>query len=127
QGLRTHFPPLKTLELFPQNLPTPLTSFIGREHEIAEVKQLLARTRLLTLAGPGGTGKTRLSLRVAEDLQQSFPDGVWFVELAPLMDPLLIPQTIASVFGLRELQNIHILEILMDYLRRKQILLVLDN
>ena len=126
-GLPAEFPPLKTLELFPNNLPVQLTSFIGREREMSEVKQLLANTRLLTLIGPGGTGKTRLSLRVSADLLQSFADGVWLVELAPLADPSLIPQTIAAVFGLRELPNRPLIRLVTDYLRAKHLLLILDN
>ena len=125
--LPANFPPLKTLESFPNNLPVQLTSFIGREREIDEAKQLLSNTRLLTLIGPGGTGKTRLALRVAEDLLPSFTDGVWIVELAPLADVSLIPQTIAAIFGLRELPNMPLLGIVMDYLRAKELLLILDN
>ena len=89
--------------------------------------ELLSNTHLLTLIGPGGTGKTRLSLQVAADLLPSFADGVWFVELAPLTDPLLVPQAVVTVFELRELQNIPTLEIVTDYLRAKEILLILDN
>jgi predicted ATPase/class 3 adenylate cyclase len=125
--LRSKFPPLKTLESFPHNLPVPLTSFIGREREIAAARGLLSNAHLLTLIGPGGTGKTRLSLQVAADLLPSLTDGVWFVELAPLTDPLLVPQMIAAVFELRELQNISTVEIVTDYLRAKEILLILDN
>ena len=93
---------LKTPESLPHNLPIQLTSFIGREREMAEAKQLLANTRLLTLTGPGGTGKTRLSLQLAQELLPIFTNGVWLVELAPLTDPSFIPQTLASVFELRE-------------------------
>ncbi|HEY9525766.1 MAG TPA: adenylate/guanylate cyclase domain-containing protein [Anaerolineales bacterium] len=125
--LRTRFPPLRTQESFPHNLPIPLTSFIGRAREIADARQLLSNAHLLTLVGPGGTGKTRLSLQLAADRLPSFTDGVWFIELAPLVDPLLVPQMIAAVFELRELQNIPTLEIVTDYLRAKEILLILDN
>src|SRR6185436_14969939 len=93
-GLPSTFPPLKTLDAFLNNLPTQLTTFIGRENEITEVKQELESHRLVTLTGSGGTGKTRLSLQVAADLLEKFDHGVWFVELAPLADPDLIPQTI---------------------------------
>src|SRR6185503_3945123 len=86
-GLPTTFPPVKTLDLFPNNLPVQLTSFIGRENEIAELKQELDTHRLVTLTGSGGTGKTRLSLQVAADLLEKFDHGVWFIELAPLTDP----------------------------------------
>ncbi len=109
------------------NLPLHLTSFIGREKEMAEVKHLLAGTRLLTLTGPGGTGKTRLSLHVAADLIEMFPDGVWLVELAPLSDPALVPQTLTSTLGVREESGRPIAATLTDYLRAKHLLLILDN
>lgn len=109
------------------NLPIQLTSFIGRERELAEAKQLLANTRLLTLTGPGGTGKTRLSLQIAQEVLPSFTNGVWLVELAPLAEPSLIPQTIASVFELREVPNTSIVDILTNYLRARRLLLILDN
>jgi predicted ATPase/class 3 adenylate cyclase len=126
-NLPADFPPLKTLESFPHNLPIQLTSFIGREREMADAKQLLSNAHLLTLIGPGGTGKTRLALRVAEDLLPSFADGVWLAELAPLADPALIPQTIAAVFELRELPNMRLMDTVTDYLRSKELLLILDN
>jgi predicted ATPase/class 3 adenylate cyclase len=126
-GLSSTFPPLKTLDSFPNNLPTQLTSFIGRETEIAEVKQELELHRLVTLTGSGGTGKTRLSLQVAADLLERFDHGVWFVELAPLADPDLIPQTILSVIGIQEQQGKTPLEVLKEYLQEKQMLIVLDN
>jgi predicted ATPase/class 3 adenylate cyclase len=126
-GLPVDFPPLNIPESFPHNLPIQLTSFIGRERELAEIKELFSNTRLLTLTGPGGTGKTRLALQIAEELLPSFADGVWLVALAPLIDASLIPQTIASIFGLSELPNLPIINIINDYLRVKQLLLILDN
>jgi predicted ATPase len=126
-GLPMTFPPLKTLDSFANNLPTQLTSFIGREHEIAEVKQALEGHRLVTLTGSGGTGKTRLSLQVAADLLDHFDHGVWFIELAPLTDPELIPQTILSGIGISEQPNKAPLEILKEYLHEKKVLIVLDN
>ena len=117
----------ETPESFPHNLPVQLTSFIGRERELAEAKQLLSNTRLLTLIGPGGTGKTRLALQIAQEALPAFTNGVWLVELAPLIDPTLIPQTIASVFELREAPTTPLLEILTNYLRARQLLLILDN
>jgi hypothetical protein len=81
-GLPSDFPPLKSFDALPNNLPIQLTSFIGREHEIAEIKDLLFKTRLLTLTGVGGCGKTRLAEQVGKDLLENFADGVWFAELA---------------------------------------------
>ena len=100
--LRQQFPALRSLEATPNNLPQQLTSFIGREHELAEVKRLLGTTRLLTLLGIGGLGKSRLSLQVAADVLDDYPDGVWFVELAPVADARLVPQVVASVLGVKE-------------------------
>src|SRR5688500_10080819 len=91
-GLPTTFPPLKTLDLFPNNLPMQLTTFIGRENEIAEVKQELEAHRLVTLTGSGGTGKTRLSLQVAADPPEKFDHSGWFVGLAPIPDADFIAQ-----------------------------------
>src|SRR5437867_1833263 len=90
-GLPSDFPPLKTLDALPNNLPIQLTSFIGRERELKEVKLLLQTTRLLTLTGVGGTGKTRLALQVAADVLDLFQHGVWLVELASVADPDLVP------------------------------------
>lgn len=126
-GLPYTFPPLKTLDSFPNNLPIQLTTFIGREKEIAEVKQELAEHRLVTLTGSGGTGKTRLSLQVAAGLLEKFEHGVWFVELAPLTDPELIPSTILSTIGISEQQGKTPIEILKEYLHEKSILILLDN
>jgi predicted ATPase/class 3 adenylate cyclase len=125
--LLSEFPPLKTLETVNHNLPTQLTSFIGRERELADAQEKLEEARLLTLIGPGGTGKTRLSLQIAAEQLPNFRDGVWLVELAPITDPALIVSTIASVFELREVRNIPFISILLDYLRGKQLLLILDN
>ena len=126
-GLLSTFPPLKTLDAFPNNLPVQLTSFIGREREIIQVKQELNSHRLVTLTGSGGTGKTRLSLQVAADLLDQFPEGIWFVELAPLTDPDMIPQTILSTIGINEQAGRPPMELLKEYLRGKTSLIVLDN
>lgn len=126
-GLPVTFPPLKTLDLFPNNLPVQLTTFIGRVKEIGEVKQELSEHRLVTLTGSGGTGKTRLSLQVAAELLDHFDHGVWFIELAPLVDPELIPQTMLSAIGISEQQGVPPLEILKEYLHDKKVLIVLDN
>ena len=126
-GLPVDFPPLRALDAFRTNLPAQLTSFVGREKEIVAIKRSIAASRLTTLTGPGGTGKTRLSLRVATDLLDTFSNGVWFVELAPLTDPALITQTVMASLGLREESGHTLLEILTDYLRSKTALLILDN
>src|SRR5512135_1401053 len=101
--LLSDFPPLKTAVSVPNNLPTQLTSFIGREHELADIKHLLLMTHLLTLTGSGGTGKTRLTLQTAAEMLDSFADGAWFIELAPIADPALVPQTVAMALGVSEL------------------------
>jgi predicted ATPase/class 3 adenylate cyclase len=125
--LRRDFPPLRSLEATPNNLPQQLTSFIGRERELLEVKRLLPSTRLLTLLGAGGLGKTRLSLQVAADAMDDFPDGVWFVDLAPLADERLVPQAVASVLGVTEETGRPVLEALVNYVEDRQLLIVLDN
>jgi predicted ATPase/DNA-binding SARP family transcriptional activator len=109
------------------NLPVPLTSFVGREAEMAKVRRLLPTTRLLTLTGPGGCGKTRLALEVATNLLDDYPDGVWWVELAALSNPSLVPQAVATALGVREQSDRPLPETLVDYLRARQLLLLLDN
>jgi predicted ATPase/DNA-binding XRE family transcriptional regulator len=109
------------------NLPTFLTSFIGREKEQADLSKLIDKHRLVTLTGSGGTGKTRLSLQVALEQLGNFKAGVWLVELAPIRDAAFIVSTIASVFNLREGQGLPLLNTVMDYLRAKEVLLLLDN
>jgi predicted ATPase/class 3 adenylate cyclase len=126
-GLPADFPPLKSLNPDRHNLPIQLTSFIGREHDIAAVMRLLATTRLLTLTGPGGTGKTRLALQVATEMLTHFPDGVWLVELAPVSNPVLVPQTLATTLRLSEESGRPLLTTLTNHLRAKHSLLVLDN
>jgi predicted ATPase/DNA-binding SARP family transcriptional activator/Tfp pilus assembly protein PilF len=109
------------------NLPAQLTSFIGREKEIDAVKGLLQGARLVTLTGPGGTGKTRLALQTAAGLLDQFADGVWLAELAPLVDPALVPAIVARALGLRELAGLQIIILLQEYLEHRQVLLILDN
>lgn len=109
------------------NLPVELTSFVGREREILEVKGLTSTTRLLTLHGPGGCGKTRLALKVVSDLLEEFEHGAWWVELASLSDPELVAQAVASTLGVREAQDRPLTETLSYHLRSKKMLLVLDN
>lgn len=145
-NLPDEFPPLRTLDTHPHNLPIQLTSFVGREGEINELKEILtigerqqttdsnslvrrpsSVVRLLTLTGAGGAGKTRLALQVAAEVVDSFKNGVWFIELAPLADPALIAGTVATTLGLREQSGQPILDSLIEYLRTQEILLVLDN
>jgi predicted ATPase/Tfp pilus assembly protein PilF len=109
------------------NLTRPLTSFIGREREIAEVQELLRESCLVTLTGPGGAGKTRLALQVSEELILGYRDGVWLVELASLSDAALVPQTVAAALNVHEEPNRPVLATLSDYLQTRQLLLVLDN
>ena len=127
--LPADFPPLKTLDARPNNLPAQTTPFIGREDEIRAVKEQLsnANVRLLTLSGVGGTGKTRLALQAAADMVDEFEHGVFFVPLAALSDPALVLPTIAQAFDVREAAGRPLQEQLQDYLREKQMLLVLDN
>ena len=125
--LPADFPPLKTLDSFPHNLPIQLTSFIGREREKAEIKSLLNSARFITLTGSGGTGKTRLALEVGLEELTSFADGVWLTELASLADPSQIIPALAQIFGLREHPFAPLTTVVMDYLRDKKCLLILDN
>jgi non-specific serine/threonine protein kinase len=111
----------------PNNLPLQLTSFVGREREIAEVERLLHSTRLLTLTGTGGCGKTRLALEVASRVLPAYEHGVWLVELAALSDAALVAQTVATALGLREAPGRTIAETLVEFLRERSLLLVLDN
>jgi predicted ATPase len=125
--LLSEFPPLTTLDSINHNLPVQLTSFIGREREIAEARKLFTSTRILTFIGPGGTGKTRLCLQVAGEQIAEFKDGVWLIELAQLADPTYVLSAVASTFNVRELQGARLIDTLIDYLRGKQLLLILDN
>jgi predicted ATPase/class 3 adenylate cyclase len=125
--LPSEFPPLKSLSAYKHNLPVQLSTFVGRQKELADVKRLLKETHLLTLLGPGGTGKTRLMLEVAEEVIGDFPDGVWLVELAPLTDPDLVAERVAAALSLQEQPGRGMLETLVEFLRRKELLLLLDN
>jgi len=125
--LPADFPALRSLSAFAHNLPVQLSSFVGREREMAEVKRLLGTTRLLTLTGTGGAGKTRLALQVGADLLDEYPDGVWLVELGALSEPSLVPQAALSALGLREEPQRALVDALVDSLRPKRLLLILDN
>ena len=109
------------------NLPAPLTTFIGREKEQADVIRLITKHRLVTLTGSGGVGKTRLSIKVGEQVLGNYADGVWLVELAPVIDSSLVPHTMTLALGLREDPNRRIIDLLCDYLCDKRMLILLDN
>src|SRR5256884_1587731 len=126
-GLPAEFPPPRTLEPRPNNLPLQLPSFVGREAQIAEIQEWLRQGRLLTLPGPGGTGKTRLALQVAAETVRDYADGAFFVDLSPVTDPSLVPAVIARALGVAEVAGIPILETLKTHLRHKELLLVVDN
>ncbi len=128
-GLPADFPPLRTLESHPNNLPIQFTQLIGREQEVSAVQHLLQRAsmRLLTLTGPGGTGKTRLGLQVAAELSEAFRDGVFFVNLAPISDPELVVPTIAQTLEVKEGAGQPLFDLVTTFLRDKQVLLLLDN
>jgi predicted ATPase/DNA-binding SARP family transcriptional activator/DNA-binding CsgD family transcriptional regulator len=127
------FPPDEEFRSSPEeaggrhNLPLARTSFVGRERETLEVKRLLAMTKLLTLTGAGGCGKTRLALKVASDLMGAYPDGAWLVDLAPLSEGELVPQAVAQALGVPEQPGRPLLETLKDALRSRKMLLVVDN
>ena len=127
EGLGGGFPPPRTLDTRPGNLPLQLTSFVGREEEVAEVERLLDHTRLLTLTGPGGSGKTRLALRVAADLLLRYRDGSYFIDLAPVTDPALVPAAMANALGVPEAAGRPILDEVKDHLRHRELLQVVDN
>ena len=121
------FPALRAIDSTPNNLPRELTSFIGREHDIAEVRRLLVTTRLLTLIGAGGIGKTRLALKVAAEAESAYPDGVWLVELANISEPGLVPWVVAKVLAVREEASVPLMDTIIREAAARRLLLVLDN
>jgi predicted ATPase/class 3 adenylate cyclase len=125
--LASDFPPPRTLDARPNNLPLQLTSFVGREEVIAEVERLLGQARLLTLTGPGGSGKTRLALQVAAELLTRFQDGACFVDLSPVTDPALVPAAVANALGVPETAGRPILDGVKEHLRHRELLQVVDN
>jgi predicted ATPase/class 3 adenylate cyclase len=126
-GLPAEFPPLRSLDALPNNLPLQRTTFVGREHDVAEVKDLLDRHRLLTVVGSGGVGKTRLAIQVAADLLDRYPDGVWFVDLAPIDNPELVASVVAQTLGMSQRQDLRVDESIPPWLKRKKLLLIFDN
>ena len=128
-SLPADFPPLRSLDnpALPNNLPQQMTSFIGREDEVTEIKALLEKSRLLTLTGTGGAGKTRLALQAAADLLTGSGEGVWLVELAGLTDPALVPEAVAEALGVWEEAGRPLSKTLVSFLKSKRLLLILDN
>jgi predicted ATPase/class 3 adenylate cyclase len=126
-GLDTDFPPLRSLDSLPNNLPLQVTSFIGRDEDVEEVKKLLERTRLLTLTGSGGVGKTRLALQVGAEVLDQHPDGVWLVDLAGLQDSDLVVSEVASVLGVRVGADRALADSIVYALKSKRSLIILDN
>ena len=126
-GLPENFPPLRTLDATPNNLPSQVTSFVGRQRELATALALLSTSRLLTLTGAGGTGKTRLALHLAADVLDRFPDGAWLVELAPVTDPAAVGPTVASALHIPERTGHAVVDTISAFLQGHDLLLVLDN
>ena len=122
-----NFPPLKTVDTVPGNLPAPPTSFVGRDAQITELVALVGQRRLVTLTGVGGVGKTRLSIQVAAELTPRFADGVWFVELAPVADAAAVPDTVATALGVTPLAGMSVIDSLALALSGRRLLIVFDN
>jgi predicted ATPase/class 3 adenylate cyclase len=125
--LRADFPPLRQLAATPNNLTQQLNSFVDRVAERATLRRMLQQHRLVTLLGPGGIGKSRLSVQLGSEIVADYPDGVWFVELAPITDPRLVPQAVASVLGVKEEAGRPVLEALQRFVADRRLLIILDN
>src|SRR5579872_179389 len=121
------FPPLRSLDSLPHNLPIQHTTFRGREHDLDEVKTLLRQHHLVTLVGPGGIGKTRLGLQAAADVLEAFPDGVWLTDLAAISDPEIIASAVAKVLNVVQSEDHTVDDAVVHWLKRKRLLLILDN
>ncbi len=126
-SLPSEFPPIQSSDTIPNNLPVQLTRFIGRARETSEIVSLLGAVRLVTLTGSGGTGKTRLAQEASSQVLAHFPQGAWWVELAPLATPSQIMPALAQIFGLKELPAMPLSTLVTEYLRPKEALLILDN
>ncbi len=126
-GLHQNFPALRELEATPNNLPQQLTSFVGRERERAEVEEMLTSTRLLTLLGMGGLGKTRLSLQIGATVMDAYPDGVWFIDLQTIRDDTLVASETARVLGVREEAGRPLMQTLCAHLKTRKLMLIIDN
>jgi predicted ATPase/class 3 adenylate cyclase len=126
-ALRDGFPRLNSLDANANNLPVQLTSFVGRESDVGDIRDLVDKNRLVTLTGAAGCGKTRLALQAAAELVHSFPDGAWFVDLAPLADPAVVPDAIARTLGLQQEEGKELMATVIDSLSARHLLLVLDN
>jgi predicted ATPase/class 3 adenylate cyclase len=126
-GLESEFPPPKTLSVMPNNFPIQLTTFVGREDEIADLRAVLDENRLVTITGAGGVGKTRLALQVGAELLDDLPEGAWLADLSPLSDPDVVPAAVAEAVGVREQPGRDITRTLADQLVEKRLLIVLDN
>ncbi len=126
-GLPSHFPALRSLEATPNNLPQLLTSFVGREAELERIRALVEKSPLVTLVGAGGTGKTRLGLRAASTLLDEMPDGIFLIELAPITEPSLIINAIGSALGVAEEPSRPMVDTVLDFLRDRRVMLLLDN
>ena len=121
------FPPLRSLDALPNNLPRQLTSFVGREVVLSEVAALIEKSPLVTLVGPGGAGKTRCAVQVGAELLERWDDGVWLVELAKIVDPSLVASICVQALNVEEAPNRSALETLLPYLKRKKLLLILEQ
>lgn len=121
------FPALRSLDASPNNLPRQLTSFVGRDEVRAEIAELVHRLPLVTLVGTGAAGKTRCAVQVGADLLDGSGEGVWLIELAPTSDASLVASVIAQALNVQEVPNRPVLDSLLAYLRRKRLLLILDN
>ncbi len=126
--LRNDFPPLNTAKnVAAHNLPSQLTNFVGRGPQLTEVRKLLTESRLVTLTGAGGAGKTRLAVQVANQLADEYSDGIWYVDLAPITDPAVVPVTMARALGLPDQPGRSTIDTLLRFVRDRQMLMVLDN